>query len=211
MKLESTKFQFNQSPYWSKPIDHKYEPTVKDVELFDQNGYDLTPLEQMYCQANSQPCRSHRANHHALKYEWFNSDATTSGAHINHALCFERKGYVGEARAQLQAFAKTNNLVYKIIKMKPKWGMDISIDYADSEGNVFEILHWEWDGFDHDEVNAKKESIEPFLLSMDWNDAAKRMLTRKDEWHHLGFFEQSQWKTDFFGIDKERFKMVIWE
>ena len=34
---------------------------------------------------------------------------------------------------------------------------------------------------------------------------------RKEEWHSLGFFEQSDWKTNFFGIDKERFKMVLWK
>jgi hypothetical protein len=46
---------------------------------------------------------------------------------------------------------------------------------------------------------------------VDWNDAAQRILKRKDEWHHLGFFEQSEWKTRFFGIEKERFKMVLWQ
>ena len=84
-------------------------------------------------------------------------------------------------------------------------------DFVDEQGNVFEVLHWEWDGFNHDEVNDKKKQIEPFLLSVDWNDAARKILARKDEWHHLGFFEQSAWKTRFFGIEKERFKMVLWQ
>jgi hypothetical protein len=37
------------------------------------------------------------------------------------------------------------------------------------------------------------------------------MIRRKSEWHHLGFFEQSAWKTEFFGMEKERFKMVLWQ
>ena len=211
MKLSLTDYEFNISPVWSRPINHNYTPNSQDVELFDQNGYDLTPLEIKYAVANGQEGCWHRPNHYALKYDWFTAEDVTTGAHINHALCFERKGYSGEARAQLQAFVKTNHLIYKILKMRPKWGLDISIDYVDEKGHVFEVLHWEWDGFYHAEVQDKKKQIEPFLLSVDWTDAARKILARKDEWHHLGFFEQSAWKTRFFGIDQERFKMVLWK
>jgi hypothetical protein len=79
------------------------------------------------------------------------------------------------------------------------------------EGNVFELLHWEYDGFDHKEIAGKKAHMEEFLLQQDWDDRAKNMLERKSEWHDLGFFEQSEWKTKFFGIEKERFKMVLWK
>jgi hypothetical protein len=89
--------------------------------------------------------------------------------------------------------------------------MDISVDYADDQGNVFELLHWEYDGFDVDEIANKKINVEKFLLSVDWNAAAAEMIERKKEWHYLGFFEQSAWKTEFFGIEKERFKMVLWQ
>ena len=95
--------------------------------------------------------------------------------------------------------------------MRPKWGMDISVDYVDTAGNVFELLHWEYDGFDYQEIADKKMDIEKFLLSIDWNHAAREMIRRKSEWHHLGFFEQSAWKTEFFGIERERFKMVLWQ
>ena len=53
--------------------------------------------------------------------------------------------------------------------------------------------------------------MDEFLLQQDWDKKAKEMLKRKSEWHGLGFFEQSEWKTRFFGIDKERFKMVLWK
>ena len=211
MRLNLATYKFNPEPNWHHPINYNYKPTLQDTELFDQNGYDLTLLEKMYAEANGQQGGWHRPNHFALKYNWFTAENVTTGAHINHALCFVRKGYAGEALAQLQSFAKTNHLIYKIIKMRAKWGLDISIDYVDESGHVFEVLHWEWDGFDHAEVQDKKKQIEPFLLSVDWADAAQKMLARKDEWHHLCFFEQSAWKTEFFGIEKERFKMVLWE
>jgi len=211
MQLILSNYQFNETATWQRPIDYNYTPVVSDMELFDQNGYDMCPLEMKYAEANQDPGKWHRPNHVALKHNWFKDEQlSNSGPHINHALCFERKGYSGEAMAQLHAHAKTNNLIYKLIKIKPKWGLDISIDYTDADGNVFELLHWEWDGFDHDEVNEKKQYMEKILQRVDWKDAADTMLKRKEEWHHLDFFSQSEWKTKFFGVEKERFKMVLW-
>lgn len=212
MRLRSTNNQFNPNPYWQNPISQDFIPTVEQTELFDQNGYDLTPLERLYAEANGQAGRWHRPNHYALKYDWLIAeDHADTGAHLNHCLLFERKNYIGAALQQLQKWAESNHFIYKIIKMRPKWGMDLSVDYVDQSGNVFELLHWEYDGFDHNEIRNKKEQIEYFFHNIDWDSAAEEMLARKNEWHHLGFFEQSAWKTDFFGIEKERFKMVPWE
>ena len=212
MRLALTNNQFNPDPYFCNPIDQEFLPSTEQTELFDQNGYDLTPLERLYAEANGQAGRWHRPNHYALKRDWFmDEENSVTGAHINHALLFERKGYAGAALAQLEAWASHNNLIYKIVKMRPKWGMDISVDYVDTAGNVFELLHWEYDGFNFQEIADKKLQIEKFLLSVDWNSAAAEMIHRKSEWHHLGFFEQSAWKTEFFGIEKERFKMVLWK
>ena len=124
---------------------------------------------------------------------------------------FERKGYQGEALQQLQGWAIHSTHFHKLIAMRPKWGLDFSIDYCDRDGNVFELLHWEYDGFQHDEIAEKKVRMEEFLLRQDWKDRARVMLERKSEWHDLPFFEQSEWKTRFFGIEKERFKVVLWK
>jgi len=212
MKLAPTNHKFNTDPYWYKPIGLDTVPDMVQIELFDQNGYDLTPLERLYAEANGQAGRWHRPNHYALKRDWLiDKKNSVTGAHVNHALLFERKGYAGAALAQLQGWAQHNNLIYKIIKMRPKWGMDISVDYVDTAANVFELLHWEYDGFNYQEIADKKLQIEKFLLGVDWDGAATEMIRRKSDWHHLGFFEQSAWKTEFFGIEKERFKMVLWQ
>ena len=83
---------------------------------------------------------------------WFTADDTEYGPHINHAYMFERKGYSGNALIQLENWAAYRPHFYKLIAMRPKWGLDFSIDYCDREGNVFELLHWEYDGFDYNEV-----------------------------------------------------------
>ena len=213
MQLHVTDNKFNSNPFWSQTIKSVFACPPKDtVEMFDQNGYDLTKLEQLYAVANGENTTKHRdAEHITLRKTWFEDDSPESGPHINHSVMFERKGYTGEALEQLKSWTQYRPHFHKLVAMKPKWGLDFSIDYCDRQGNVFELLHWEFDGFEYNEIADKKANMEEFLLNQDWDDRAKIMLERKEEWHKLGFFEQSEWKTRFFGIDKERFKMVLWK
>ena len=203
--------KLNPNGYWSIPVEKLiYQPTVEDLELFDQNGYDLTPLERHYAYSNYAKSKRHRDYIHALKYDWFTQHSKIEGAVLNHSLLFERKAYAGAALKELEVWAKTLPLVNKIIALRPKWGLDFSMDYVDRQGNAFEVLHWEYDRFDYSEIAVLKLQMESKLADIDWDDAAKDILLHKDQWHHLDFFAQSAWKCHHFGIPNERFKMVAW-
>ncbi|UJP05247.1 MAG: hypothetical protein LZF61_10525 [Nitrosomonas sp.] len=208
--LHLTNNQFNPEGLWTKPLARFDPPLAGDLALFDQNGYDLTALEQWYAAVNLTPAIAHREHRRALKAAWFTQPDRIEGAVLNHGLLFERKGYTGEALEQLKRWSQENPLIYKIIKIRPKWGLDFSVDYADRTGNVFEVLHWEYDGFDFEDVEAHKQRLQAKFATIDWDDAATSILRLKDQWHHLDFFAQSDWKCNYFGIIKERFKMVIW-
>ncbi len=185
-------------------------PTAEDLALFDQNGYDLTVLEQHYAYSNYCKPKRHREHIRAIKSDWFTQADKIEGAVLNHSLLFERKGYAGDALKELKMWAKDLPLIYKIISLRPKWGLDFSMDYVDRQGNAFEVLHWEYDGFDYDEVQVRKLQVQAKFATIDWDDAGAQILKHKDQWHHLEFFEQSDWKCNYFGIPKERFKMVAW-
>jgi hypothetical protein len=178
------------------------------VDLFDQNGYHLTKAEQAFLTRNGyQPIE--RRHEDCLRHDWFIWDKR-EGAHINHADLFERKGFKDQALEQIDAIAEYNPMLYKLIKMKPKWGIDISIDYV-SKDAVFEVFHYEWDAFEYSAVMEKKHEIEYFVLNQDWDDIAKKLWKKKDEWFYLDFFEQTKWRTDYFGLTPEKFKNVIWD
>ena len=55
-----------------------------------------------------------------------------------------------------------------------------------------------------------EELIGSIALSTDWNDVALKIWDRRDEWANLDFFAQSKWKTDYFNLEPEKFKDVIW-
>jgi len=179
------------------------------VDLFDQNGYHLTKAEQAFLVRNGYK-QIERRHEDCLRQDWFIWDKR-NGAHINHSDLFERKGFSDQALEQLHAVAESSNpMLYKLIKMKPKWGIDISIDYV-SKDHVFEVFHYEWDAFEYDAVIEKKLEIEKLVLKLDWDKVALELIELKDQWYNLDFFEQSKWKTDFFGLTPEKFKNVIWD
>jgi hypothetical protein len=177
------------------------------VNLFDQNGYHLTKAEQAFLSDNGYSIVERR-HEDCMRYDWFTWDKR-DGAHINHSDLFERKGFASVAKEQLEACAEINPMLYKLIKMKPKWGIDISIDYV-SRDAVFEVFHYEWDSFNYDAVIEKKLEIEELILNLDWDDVAKSLWNIRDQWYDLDFFEQTKWRTDYFGLTPEKFKNVIW-
>jgi len=206
MHIENT--SLNPNPYWDIPILDSNILTEKHcTDLFDQNGYHLTAVEQQYANVNGYP-KNIRRHETVIRQPWITWEKY-DGAHINHSDLFERKSYTGEALDQLNTYAETNAMLYKIIKMKSKWGIDISIDYV-SKDSVFEVFHYEWDSFDYELIYEKKQEIENFVVNNDWDDIANRLWKLKDKWFYLDFFEQTLWKTNYFGLSPEKFKNVIW-
>ena len=208
--LKITANRFDSDGFWNKPIDRVlFEPLPEDFALFDQNGYDLTVLEQRYARADD-TYHSHREHRHALKKPWVVQDYQIEGPILNHSNLFERKAYSGAAREQLMQWARKMPLCHTLLALRPKWGLDFAMDYVDRDGNVFEILHWEYDGFEFAEIDHMRGVMAEKLYGIDWPDAARSMLSRKSEWHALDFFGQSSWKCAFLGVPDERFKMVAW-
>lgn len=201
--------KLNSTPYFTERTDIVGILLDRNcVDLFDQNGYHLTKAEQVFLEPNGyKPIE--RRHEDCLRYDWLTWDKR-EGAHINHSDLFERKGFEGDAKNQLMLYAKDNPMLYKLIKMKPKWGIDISIDYV-SEDSVFEVFHYEWDSFDYNAVIEKKLEIEQFVLKLDWDEVAKDIWKKKNQWYYLDFFKQTKWKTDYFGLSPENFKNVIWK
>lgn len=203
---------FSDSPFFTEPIDFHGVPESSYIQLFDQNGYDLTKLEQLYCLANGYQPEVHRnPSHISLRKEWFRQEPVDCGPVLNHSCIFERKGYSGPALEQLKRWSKVNPMINKIINIKPKWGIDFSMDYVDLSGEAFELFHYEFDGFSLDEILNAKKKLESIIQNTDWNNVANDLKKRKNEWINLEFFEQSDWKCRYFGLPNERFKMVCWQ
>jgi len=212
MQLKITNNQHDPDPYWETPIPSwlldKF--TRDDIALFDQNGYDMTVVEQCYAMWSGYQPQPHRIKY-TNKVPWMEeTEISNEGPHLNHCDLYMRRGFAGEALDQIQFLAQKQPIFNKLAAMRPKWGVDISIDYADLQENVFELLHFEWDSFKIHEVYLMKEYVEARIKDVDWDFHANQMLSRKEEWKNLDFFAQSDWKQAYWGLPKEQFKEVIW-
>lgn len=211
--IQLTDNQFHSNRTWDKPIEYDLPVPIQHpewVDIFDQNGYRLTKLESHYAGANEHSTVKH-GHEVCLRQDWFIDEKPSTGAHLNHAYLFERKGYGGEALEQLKKYAEENNLVYKLINYVGKWGIDFSMDYVNNQGNSMELLHFEYDSYNSNEIQDIKGIVEEIVEKVDWEAAYRYFQIRKYEWINLEFFEQSKYKTDYFGLPQERFKMNAWE
>lgn len=216
--LIRTDNNFEMNGCYTEPISaikHLSKKTLYDMcSLFDQNGYKMTTVEQMYCTVNF-PTKSSlyrdRSDEISWHVPWMTQEFKEEGAILNHCFLFERKGFAGDAYKELAELAEKYPILYKVLRIRPKWGLDFSIDYVDRDGNVFEIVHWEWDTFEFNEIVRKKNDAEKIISKIDFDEQAKKLLEDKDKWWGMSFKEQSDYKCESVGLSSERFNDVIWE
>lgn len=206
-----TENYWNSNGHWDKPLPDYFAPKLQHVRLFDQVAFDLCDLEQMYARVNNVSLGNFGPYRASIQQTWFDQADKLEGTVLNHSNLFERKAYTGEALSQLKMWTKYFPLIWQLIRLRPKWGVDFSMDYIDSYGNCFEILHWEYDGYCHEEMLEVKHRIEPILINIDWDDAGKKILAKKSEWASLEYTEQCDWKCDYFGVPREQYQMSAWE
>ena len=198
-KIEST-------GWYGNPCDES-KLSSNPTYLMGPNGFELTELELELVRANDGKFYSDTDK--VQKSNWLGQVDTIEGVILNHSFFLYRRSYNGEAGRQLEKMALKDPRVNRIAKQMPRWGIDMSLEYIDHD-NVFEIVHWEYDTGTYEELEELRERVEPLFLNTDWQDGAMKIFKRKDEWINLGFFPQSKYKCEFFGLIPENFGQVRW-
>ena len=189
------------NPSCTYPISEQVLHTTT-ADYFDKDGFELTGLEKEYYQKSGYPVDPTILNHCCFNERWLGLVADApKGFMLDHCTVLHRCDFTEAARDQLLLFQPIVPKLSYLLQCKQKWGLDLALDYYNGK-EIIEVIHIEQDFHTSQECTAYKENIEKFVLAMDWEDAAKRMIAKKDEWSSLIGFAQNDWKARFFGFPK---------
>ena len=199
MNLVNLKPKFTNSPYLTKPIQQLDAETLP-LRDFDKDGYEVpAPLELAYYKSNNVIMNTKIQYHIAPVQEWFtDTENSEHGLVLDHCMILTRYALAGEAREQLEEVAKNRPIVNKLLSIKPKYGIDFSLDYV-THDVIMEVIHIEQDFTTLEEANAAKEKLEHIIDTTDWYQGVVDLQRKKHEWETLSSDDHSDYKAQFFG------------
>jgi hypothetical protein len=167
---------------------------------FDKDGYEVpTPLEYLHYEANGVELNREIQYHIAPVQEWYQDKNNSEvGLVLDHCMLLTRYAFAGEARTQLESYSIQRPILQKLLNIKPKWGIDFSLDYVD-HGIVMEVIHIEQDFDNIEEAQEAKNKLEHIIENTNWYEGAHRLISRKSEWENLSSDDHSDYKAQFFG------------
>jgi len=191
--------KFNNYPYLTKPITRQKVETLPFKD-FDKDGYEVpTPLEWLHYEENGVELNREIQFHIAPVQEWYTDlEQSEHGLVLDHCMLLTRYAFAGEAREQIQEVSKNRPILQKLLNIKPKWGIDFSLDFV-THDIVMEVIHIEQDFDNLEEAKEAKERLEQIIDNTDWYDGAMQLYKRKDEWINLSSDDHSDYKAQFFG------------
>lgn len=181
------------NPVCSEPI---YNIIPEDFKFYDKDGFELNQAEQKYYQMMHRPVHHNILNHTCWQEPWFELE-NKSNLILDHSMILHRSSYEGNAAYQLKKIKSDIPEAEWLLKTPQKWGYDFALDAVAPNGEVYEVLHVEFDSLDYDHFNTHMIMFDYTVRHTDWHDAAKRILENKDSWQNLKGFEQNHWKANF--------------
>jgi hypothetical protein len=174
-----------------------------DFKYYDKDGFELNVAEQKFYSAMGYPINHPILNHCCWQEPWFSLEDSANKLILDHSMFLCRCDYADDALDLLQQFKKIVPTAEYLIRTRTKWGLDFALDALDAQGNIFEVIHVEFDSFNYDEFINKMLALEHTIMHTDWVSAAKSIDDHKQEWGHLTGFSSNDWKANFlFGWHK---------
>ena len=203
MRLVNLYPNFTAHPYLTHPIERHLVETLPFKD-FDKDGYEVpTPLEHLHYEKNGVELNREIQYHIAPVQEWYQDlENSEHGLVLDHCMLLTRYAFAGEAREQIQEVCNVNRpILQKLLNIKPKWGIDFSLDYV-THNVVMEVIHIEQDFDNLEEALSAKKRLENIIDNTDWYDGAMRLYQRKHEWINLSSDDHSDYKAQFFGWER---------
>ena len=199
MRLVNLYPSFDKTPFLTTPIARHLVENLPFKD-FDKDGYEVpTPLEHLHYEANGINLNREIQYHIAPVQEWYRDiENSEHGLVLDHCMLLTRYAFAGEAREQIKQVCQTRPILQKLLSIKPKWGIDFSLDYI-THDVVMEVIHIEQDFDNIDDALDAKSRLEYIIEHTDWYEGVVELIKRKDEWKDLSSDDHSDYKAQFFG------------
>ena len=199
MNLVNLQPKFTDHPFLTKPIERSLLETLPFKD-FDKDGYEVpTPLEHLHYEINGVELNREIQFHIAPVQEWYRDvDQSEVNLVLDHCMLLTRYAFAGAAREQIEEVCKHRPILQKLLNIKPKWGIDFSLDFV-THDLVMEVIHIEQDFDNLDAAQEAKFKLENIIDNTDWYEGAVKLWQRKDEWINLSSDDHSDYKAQFFG------------
>jgi hypothetical protein len=196
-----SKAQFNPDPTLKHAINDDSVLST-NMKYFDKEGFELNKLEQAYYRVNG--IHTGRSLYHiCAEQEWILGPLEPRvGPYFDHCMILTRYDYGFDARIQLEKLARKRPCLNKLLKIKSKYGIDISMEYQWPDGDISEIFHIEIDRHNLNEILEWKAKLEDIVLNTDWSDVMNKIMLRKSDWEGMNSDDQSDWRCRFLGLPR---------
>lgn len=200
-----TENKFNDNLNLTTRVSNDYF-TDKYVAYFDNDGFELSYLEQEYYREHKVPL-TNILNHLGNQLLWI--ECNSSSFKLDHCTLSQRWAFEGEARCQLLNHVHRFPELLKYLNLRPKWGLDFALEYYNKDTFV-EVMHFEMDYESYNEAVQAKKYFETKILETDWDLFVAMLLSSEDEWSRLRGMEQNDWKAKLWGLDKAEVTLKTW-
>lgn len=169
----------------------------EDFNYYDKDGFELNVAEQKFYSAMGFPINYPILNHCCWQEPWFELEPGDHKLLLDHSMILARCEYARAALEQVKQFIPQNPYAQLLTKSKNKWGFDFALDSITDKGEVFEVIHIEYDSYQYDIFNTRRLQFDYLVRHTDWEDAAKRIWENRHAWEGLQGFEQNHWKAAY--------------
>lgn len=190
--LKRLGFELRSNPFCRTEAE---DLVSEDFQYYDKDGFELNIAERKFYQAEGYPLND-CLNHLCYQQPWFELERLDLGLIIDHSAILHRCLYSGKAREQLEKLKTQIPQADLLLRTKAKWGFDFALDSV-IDGQVFEVIHIEYDNNDYNCFKSKLISTEYTIRHIDWIDAAQKVWNKRSEWQSLVGFDQNHWKAKF--------------
>ena len=193
MNIVFNNYTINATPTINKCVDSTLIDNPFVFMYYDKDGFELCEAEKQYYMTNNVPLYQ-CLNHLCSQQPWFTIDAPKNLI-VDHSIILHRCSYNEDAYDQLVSLETKYPQANLIKRTKQKWGFDFAIDCKADNGEIYEVIHIEYDSYNHDEFVNFLDKVQTQILSIDWVEAAKLIYSTKTQWEHLKGFSQNNWKA----------------